>query len=213
MIIFGALLLLTGIFINRPYCRYLCPYGVLLNIFSRFAGKHLTITPAECTNCRLCEEACPYDAIIPSDTVHNTESPAKSRKKFIIYFLIIPVLGAAGALVLPNMASLLAGANTDVKLAREIRLEKETGIEAISNAAVAFKESGKTEAQLLEEETYIINRFRKGTPWAGLFLGLSLGIGLFSLTIRKERTEYKPNQGRCYSCGRCFRYCPVQPKL
>jgi ferredoxin len=55
MIIFGILLLLAGIFVNRPYCRYLCPYGVLLNVFSRFAGKHLTITPAECTNCRLCE--------------------------------------------------------------------------------------------------------------------------------------------------------------
>ncbi len=67
MIIFGVLLLIAGIFINRPYCRYLCPYGVLLNIFSRFAGKHLSITPAECINCRLCEEdACPYDAILPS---------------------------------------------------------------------------------------------------------------------------------------------------
>ncbi len=41
MIVFGALLLLAGIFVNRPYCRYLCPYGVLLNIFSRFAGRHL----------------------------------------------------------------------------------------------------------------------------------------------------------------------------
>jgi NosR/NirI family nitrous oxide reductase transcriptional regulator len=67
MIIFGALLLLSGIFLNRPYCRYLCPYGVLLNVFSRFAGKHLTITPAECTNCRLCEEACPYNAIFYAD--------------------------------------------------------------------------------------------------------------------------------------------------
>lgn len=36
MIIFGSLLLIVGIFVNRPYCRYLCPYGVLQNIFSRF---------------------------------------------------------------------------------------------------------------------------------------------------------------------------------
>ena len=48
MIIFGALLLLAGIFLNRPYCRYLCPYGVILNIFSRFAGKHCNNYP-----CRL----------------------------------------------------------------------------------------------------------------------------------------------------------------
>ena len=29
MVIFGGLLLVVGIFVNRPYCRYLCPYGVL----------------------------------------------------------------------------------------------------------------------------------------------------------------------------------------
>ena len=68
MIVFGVLLLLAGLFINRPYCRFLCPYGVLLNIFSRFSSKHLTITPAECINCKLCEESCPYNAIVPSNS-------------------------------------------------------------------------------------------------------------------------------------------------
>ena len=100
MIIFGALLLLSGIFVNSPYCRFLCPYGVLLNIFSRFAGKHLTITPAECTNCRLCEESCPYNAIIPSNPEQQTEDPEKSRRQFILYFLFIPLFAVAGAYIL-----------------------------------------------------------------------------------------------------------------
>jgi len=212
MIIFGVLLLLVGIFINRPYCRYLCPYGVLLNICSRFAGRHLTITPAECTNCRLCEEACPYDAIIPSDNGSSIENTSKSRKKFAIYFLMIPVLAAAGALTVFMLSSQLAGVHSNVRLAKEIRLENETGIAAISNAAVAFKESGKTEDELFTDEINTINRYRKATPWAGIFIGLSLGIGLFSLTIRNGRTEYKPHQGKCFSCGRCFTYCPVKPK-
>ncbi|MBA4321264.1 MAG: 4Fe-4S ferredoxin [Odoribacter sp.] len=212
MIIFGALLLLAGIFVNRPYCRYLCPYGVLQYIFSRFAGKHLTITPAECTNCRLCEEVCPYDAILPSDMVLNIEKPETSRKKFILWFLLIPVLATAGGLVLYNLAPALSSVNSNVRLAKEIRLEKETGIEAISKAAVAYKESGKTENELFNEELFIINRFRKGAPWAGIFLGLSLGIGFVSLTLRSARTGYKPHQGRCFSCGRCFRYCPIEVK-
>ncbi len=212
MIIFGSLLLLAGIFVNRPYCRYLCPYGVLQNIFSRFAGKHLTITPAECTNCRLCEDVCPYDAIIPSDTVLNIERPETSRKRFILYFLLIPVLAAAGGLILYNLAPSLSTVNRNVRLAKEIRLEKEKGIEAISKAAVAFKESGKTENELFNEELGIIGRFRKDAPWAGIFLGLSLGIGFVSLTLRSVRTEYKPNQGRCFSCGRCFKYCPIEVK-
>jgi NosR/NirI family transcriptional regulator, nitrous oxide reductase regulator len=209
MIIFGTLLLLSGIFVNRPYCRYLCPYGVLLNVFSRFAGKHLTITPAECTNCRLCEQVCPYDAIIPSDTDQKREEPEKSRKRFILYFLLIPLFAATGAYILYNLAPALSGVNSNVRLAREIRIEKETGIESVSKAVVAFKESGKTEIELFAEEEIIISRFRKASPWAGAFLGISLGIGMISLTINSKRSEYKPHQGRCYSCGRCFKYCPI----
>jgi NosR/NirI family nitrous oxide reductase transcriptional regulator len=210
MIIFGVLLLLAGIFVNRPYCRYLCPYGVLLNVFSRFAGKHLTITPAECTNCRLCEEACPYDAIIPSDSDQNREEPEKSRKHFILYFLLIPIFAVSGAYILYSITPALAGVNSEVRLAREIKSEKKTGIESLSKAVVAFKESGKTEIELFAEEGIIINRFRKASPWAGMFLGISLGIGMISLTIRNKRYEYKPHKGRCFSCGRCFKYCPIK---
>ncbi len=212
MIIFGALLLVAGIFINRPYCRYLCPYGVLLNIVSRFAGKHLTITPAECTECRLCEDSCPYDAILPSDKATNIDEPVKSRKRFIIYLMLVPVFAAAGALLFYNLAPVLSRVNNDVRLAREIREENEKGIEAISKAAVAFKESGNTDDELFAQELNVIRRYRKASPWAGAFLGLALGISLVSLTVRTTRSGYRPHQGKCYSCGRCFKYCPVEAK-
>ena len=210
MIVFGILLLLAGIFINRPYCRYLCPYGVLLNIFSRFSRRHLTITPAECINCRLCEDSCPYDAILPSDQFITKEEPEKMRKRFFLFLLLIPVFTASGALVLHNLAPALAGIRQEVRLAREIRMEKETGVAAVSKDAVAFKEAGKTDDELFKDELAIIERFRKASPWAGAFLGFSLGISLILLTIRTTRTDYKPHQGKCYSCGRCFKYCPVE---
>ena len=212
MIVFGALLLIAGIFINRPYCRYLCPYGVLLNIFSRFSSRHLTITPAECINCRLCEGACPYDAILPSDINPKKEEPEKSRKRFLTYLILLPLFAVSGALVLYNLSFGLAKVNSDVRLAQEIRIEKNSGVEALSKAAIAFKESGKSEEDLFAEELVIMNRFRKASPWAGIFLGLSLGISLVSLSTRRVRNEYKPHQGKCVSCGRCFRYCPVEPK-
>ena len=212
MIIFGALLLLAGIFVNRPYCRFLCPYGVLLNIFSRFAGKHLTITPAECTNCRLCEDVCPYDAIIPSNTEQKIEEPEKARKRFILYFLLVPLFAVMGAFLLYNLAPSLSGANNTVRLARDIRIEKKSGIESDSKSVVAFKESGKTESELFSEEELIIGRFKNDSPWAGAFLGISFGIGMISLTVRTRRTGYKPHQGKCYSCGRCFKFCPIKVK-
>jgi polyferredoxin len=210
MIVFGALLLLSGVFVNRPYCRFLCPYGALLNVFSRFAGKHLTITPAECTNCRLCENACPYNAIIPSDSDQKREEPEKPRKRFMLYFILIPLFALAGGYTLFHLSPVLARVNTNVILARAIRSEKESGIESVSKAVVAYKESGKTEAELFAEEDRIIDTFRKSSPWAGVFLGLSFGFGMVAMSVRTRRTEYKPHQGKCYSCGRCFKYCPIK---
>jgi NosR/NirI family nitrous oxide reductase transcriptional regulator len=212
MIIFGSLLLIAGIFVNRPYCRYLCPYGVLQNIFSRFSVKHVRISPAECKNCRLCESGCPYDVILQADSVADKEDRKTTRKRSIVYFLLIPVMAAACAVILYNFAPSFSAVNDKVSLAREIRLEKEKGIKAVSKAAVAYMESGKSENELFAEEQYIINRFRKGAPWVGIFLGLSLGIGLFGKTIRKVRTEYTPHRGRCFSCGKCFNFCPVKVK-
>jgi ferredoxin len=212
MIIFGSLLLVVGIFVNRPYCRYLCPYGVLQNIFSRFSVKHLTITPAECRKCRLCEPGCPYDAILQSDPLPYPENTDKPLKRSFIYFLMIPVLAAGFAVILYNVAPALSVVNDNVKLAREIRLEKEEGLKAVSKPAVAFFESGRTEAQLFEEEQQIIGRFRNGAPWVGIFLGLALGIGFFRISLRKIRTDYEPDRGRCYSCGKCLKYCPVKIK-
>lgn len=210
MVIFGSLLLIAGVFINRPYCRYLCPYGVLLNIFSRFSSRHLTITPAECTNCRLCEESCPYDAIVPSDINRPYEEPKSARKRFLTSLILLPFFVAAGALIFYNLAPSLSKIHRDVKLAVELRKEAEEGIPAISKTALAFREAGRTEEELFANEKLIISSFRKGSIWVGIFLGLSFGLSIISLSSRTKRTEYKPHQGKCFSCGRCFKYCPVK---
>lgn len=63
MLLFGGSLLLLGTFIGRPYCRFLCPYGGLLAIVSRFALKPVSITPDEQLDCGLCAESCPFGAI------------------------------------------------------------------------------------------------------------------------------------------------------
>jgi NosR/NirI family nitrous oxide reductase transcriptional regulator len=209
IMVFGVLLLLAGIFVNRPYCRFLCPYGVILNWFSRFAEKHLTITPDQCINCKLCEDSCPYNAIIPSTVDTPREETTTSRKRFTIYILLIPVFTLGGILLTSIFADDLSMVHRDVRLAKEIRLEQEAGIQATTQQAVTFKESGQTIADLYAKERYIISRYRKGSPWVGAFLGLSIGIGLLSHSIRRERDEYKPLQGMCFSCGRCFEYCPV----
>jgi len=212
MIIFGALLLIIGIVFNRPYCRYLCPYGVLLGFFSKFSARHLTITPAECRNCTLCEPACPYNAIMQSDPPKVIEEVKPHVKISVISYIMIGILAVSGGVLFYNLAPALSRLNPDVKVAREIRFEKESGIPVSSDAAIAFLESGEPEENLFIREQEIIGRFRRGSPWVGIFLGLSLGIGLTGKSTRKLRTGYEPDRRICYSCGKCFRYCPVKIK-
>jgi ferredoxin len=59
----GAGFLAAGMFIGRPYCRWLCPYGAILSILSRVAWKNFRITPDQELDCGLCAGACPYGAI------------------------------------------------------------------------------------------------------------------------------------------------------
>lgn len=55
--------ILAGIFIGRPYCRWLCPYGGLLALLSRVSWKNVRITPDKELDCGLCADACAFGAI------------------------------------------------------------------------------------------------------------------------------------------------------
>ena len=59
----GAAFLLAGMFVGRPYCRFLCPYGGLLKLASLASKWRVRVTPDTCTQCRLCEQSCPFGAM------------------------------------------------------------------------------------------------------------------------------------------------------
>ncbi len=53
--------LAMGVYVQRSWCRYLCPEGALLALLSRFSFLGLKRDPLKCTRaeCRACVEACP----------------------------------------------------------------------------------------------------------------------------------------------------------
>ncbi|VGO14477.1 Putative electron transport protein YccM [Pontiella desulfatans] len=55
--------LALGIFIPRPFCRFACPYGVLLGFFSRVGLRKRHIDAESCFACVQCTRTCPVQAI------------------------------------------------------------------------------------------------------------------------------------------------------
>jgi NosR/NirI family transcriptional regulator, nitrous oxide reductase regulator len=63
-----VVLLITSLFIGFPWCKYVCPLGALLSIFSRFTLFKIKITD-KCSNCGACQNLyCEHGAINPGET-------------------------------------------------------------------------------------------------------------------------------------------------
>jgi ferredoxin len=58
-----GLLIVSSIFIQRPFCRAACPVGLILGLVSRLPGASVLRTGGECTACNRCEKACDNGAI------------------------------------------------------------------------------------------------------------------------------------------------------
>ncbi len=232
MLIFGVCVLVLGIFIGRPYCRYLCPYGAVLGLLSRLSKWHATIPPEQCIQCHLCEDSCPYGAIqAPTVNLPPAAKPA-ARRRLASMLLLVPVLIAVGAgfgllLAVPlarmdpdfrlaeqirqeDMARSEDQAKKleDVRLAERIRQEDMGQVQETTDASDAFRSSGRPAAELYEQAIEIRRRYRTLGGWLGAWVGLVIGIKLVSLSIRRKRTDYQPDRARCVSCGRCYWYCP-----
>lgn len=210
MFLFAGVLLLSGIFIARPYCRFLCPYGVLLNWISRFSRYHLPITPSVCIQCRLCEDSCPYEAIEKPVTVKNPDARQTVVKKFILIVLLFPFLILLGGWTGSQLHETLAKVNGKVSLANELLHPEniQTGKESVE--VTAFRASGKPASELYAEASEILRQFYIGGWISGGFIGLVIGGLLAGRLITRYRTDFEPNRGTCFSCARCVDYCPVK---
>lgn len=54
-----AVVVVGSVLVERAWCRYLCPLGGVLSVLSRFSLLRIRRAPTTCTDCSLCDKACP----------------------------------------------------------------------------------------------------------------------------------------------------------
>ncbi len=58
IILFAGILLLSLVY-ERPWCRWACPYGLVLGFIGRFSIWKVRRHEASCIHCKACDRACP----------------------------------------------------------------------------------------------------------------------------------------------------------
>ncbi|WP_197717787.1 NosR/NirI family protein [Neisseria animalis] len=73
-VLFAVALLVAGLFIERFFCRYLCPLGAAIAIPARFRIFDWLRRYKMCGNpCQICTHECPVQAIAPEGDIHPNE--------------------------------------------------------------------------------------------------------------------------------------------
>jgi transcriptional regulator of nitric oxide reductase len=73
-VLYAGALLVAGLFVERFFCRYLCPLGAALAIPARLRMFEWLKRHPQCgRECAICEHSCPVQAIHPSGAINPNE--------------------------------------------------------------------------------------------------------------------------------------------
>jgi len=210
MLIIGGCFLVIGIFVGRVYCRFLCPYGVILRFFSRFSRWRITITPDECIQCRLCEDSCPFGAINEPVEQWPRQTYEKSKKRLVYLLVLLPVIVLVTGFVFHLASGAMSRIHPTVQLAERIYQEENSLVKGTTDASLAYRSQQGDIQKLYDEVAVIQARFSTGSWFVGFFVGLVSVLKLIENTLRNTKSDYEPDKGGCLACGRCFECCPQE---
>lgn len=168
----GALLLLIiigSLFIERFFCRYLCPLGALFSLVSRFRIYSLNRKPEKCGNCKLCTSKCSmaiplykYDEVRSGECINCMKCTSICPNENISAETLPAISGTVAATAVAGLY--YAGVLTSVSdSAEESKVQVQNTTEAETNGIYAdgtYKGSGngfrgKTEVTVTVESGVI----------------------------------------------------------
>jgi polyferredoxin len=211
MVLMGAALLILGVFVGRPYCRFLCPYGALLKLSAILAKRRVRVTPDYCTQCRLCEASCPFGALRePQPQETDLSGLALDQRRLILLLAMIPLLVVGGGLLGARFSAAASTMHPTVALAEQFWLTRneppKTGV--LSPDELALQRARQDPERILIEARAIQRKFAVSSSLFGAWVGAVVGIKLISLSLHRRRKDYEPSRGDCFACARCFEFCP-----
>jgi ferredoxin len=206
----GVAFLLTAMFVGRPYCRFLCPYGALLKLASQVSKWRVRVTPDFCTQCRLCESSCPFGAMREPSASQSAPVAGVERARLGWMLALLPVLIAGGALAGGHLSSSAAQLHPGVALAEQYVRQQKNPVQygAMTPDALSLARAEKNPEAVLAAAEDLRRRFKLATVLFGGWVGLVFGVKLIALSVRPQRTDFEPDRGACFACARCFAYCP-----
>lgn len=213
MITFGAVLLLMSVFIGRPFCQFLCPYGALLSVFSSLSWKQLEITEKGCINCALCGKSCPVDAIRAPQVSKTKEERRKGVNRIIFFAILLPLLTVAGAMLLGSQSDALSLAHKDVYLYELLLQQKAQPEMDVPLEVETFNALGGDMEELKAKVDNVRRDYTFYAYLAGALIGFIIGFKLLKLSLKRSRKTYEVSSARCTMCGKCFNYCPQNLNL
>lgn len=206
MVVFGISLLVLSVFVGRPFCRFLCPYGAILGVVSSVATKRVEVTKKPCINCTLCHNACPVDAIREPYANKGGEKRLSGVRRVLLYLILLPLLTVGGGWLLSSQSDTLSIAHRDVYLYTLLQGNHDS--ESVPVEVEAFHEMGRSMADLEASVMSVREHYYHWAWFAGALIGFVLGCKLIRLSVKRTRKTYEIDPSACVACGKCFNYCP-----
>jgi polyferredoxin len=64
-----GLVMVLSLFVERPFCKYACPYGAMLGVANLFRVFKLRRNTQTCIDCKACDKSCPMNIPVSTSRV------------------------------------------------------------------------------------------------------------------------------------------------